>query len=132
MDVFREISRTNAAYCASHGIDAVVYGGLSSDELNGRALSEPELERALVIDLDLARAVAEETRWLMRRGMSVGRAIRWAEVNVRTGVSNRPHAVIEYAMSEGRCAESMALFADALGKYYSACRQRGCATYVGD
>lgn len=59
---FREVAATNRAHCHAQGIATPAYDRqLSDDERNGRALSEPELERALVIDLDLARAVAEET-----------------------------------------------------------------------
>ena len=48
----------------------------------------------LAFDLD----VAEEREYLMaKNGWSWDKARRWAIVNVRQGVCNRPHAVIETA-----------------------------------
>lgn len=130
-DLFAEIARTNGAWCESHGLPNRY---LSDEEINGKPLSEPELERALVIDLDRARAVAEETRWLMRRNpqWAVGKALKWAEVNVTTGVSAKPRTVVEYAMPEHKMAEAMALFAKSLGEYYAECRKRPGVTWVGD
>lgn len=59
MSIFAEIAATNRAYCRARGIATPAYDRqLSDEELNGKPLSEPELEHALVIDVSLSRAVA--------------------------------------------------------------------------
>lgn len=72
--------------------------------------------------------IAEEIGYLVNNGMRLEQARRWAPVNVMQGVSNRPHAVIEYAHKSDRNE----LFAVALGKYYAECRARGGLVFVGD
>lgn len=132
MSLFREIRLTNSAYCAAHGLPDPY--ALSDEERNGKTLSEPELERALVIDLERSRAVAEETRWLMARNphWSARKVSLWAAVNVRDGISNRPRAVVEYAMPQRNVDEAMERFGEALGKFYAECRARPGVTWVGD
>ena len=115
--LFQEIARTNAAYCASLGLPSDVYTRpLADAEINGTPLSADE------------QLVAEEIGHLVDRGMPLAKARRWAPVNVRQGVSNRPHGVIEYAVKNDRNE----LFALALGKYYADMRARGGAVFVGD
>lgn len=76
MHLFNEIDQTNRAYCKALGLDASPYETpLSPDEV----------------------LIANERRWLVDRGMTEPKAAVWAPINVRQGVSNQPHAVIEYA-----------------------------------
>lgn len=105
---FDEITHTNAAYCASLGIDTN--------------------------HTEHAEAVADEVKWLMARGMPAEKAIRWAPVNVLTGVSNKPRAIVEYAYSQADVDQANERFAEALGKYYDDCRRRygGGVCWVGD
>jgi hypothetical protein len=117
MNLFHEIARTNATYCESLGLPSDTYTRpLADAEINGTPLSADE------------QIVAEEIGHLVDRGMPLAKARRWAPVNVRQGVSNKPHGVIEYAVKNDRNE----LFALALGKYYSECRARGPVCFVGD
>lgn len=68
--------------------------------------------------------IAEEIGYLVQRGMPLEKARRWAAVNVFQGISNKPHAIVQYAMPEHKKAEAMALFAESLGKYYADCASR--------
>lgn len=108
MHLFNEINRTTAAYCRALGLDATPYETpLSPDEV----------------------LIANERRWLVERGMTPAKADVWAPINVRQGVSNEPHAVIEYAVKTDRNE----LFAVALGKFYDECRRRTIAPiFTGD
>ncbi len=112
LQLFDELNRTTAAYCRALGLDASPYETpLSPDEV----------------------LIAKERRWLVRRGMTEAKADVWAPINVRQGVSNQPHAVVEYAQSTEQMAESTRLFGESLGQYYAACRRRTIAPiFCGD
>jgi hypothetical protein len=112
MYLFNELNRTTAAYCRALGLDATPYETLlSADEI----------------------LIANERRWLVDRGMAPAKADVWAPINVRQGVSNEPHAVIEYARTPEKVAESTRLFGESLGQFYAECRRRTIApVFVGD
>lgn len=76
--------------------------------------------------------IAEEIGYLVGRGMPLEKARRWAPVNVLHGISNKPHALVEYAFPPHKKDEVMERFAEAIGKYYAECRQRGAPVWVGD
>lgn len=115
---FQEIARTNKAFCESLGLDGDVYDRpLSDAEANGTPLSADEV------------LIANERRWLVDRGMTEAKAAVWTPINVRQGISNEPHAVIEYAVKTDRNE----LFAVALGQFYAECRRRTIApVFCGD
>lgn len=90
MNLFREIARTNKAYCTSIGIDANVYGELSDCELNGTPLSPAEIEVAKFQATGINRNAAEMFAALNgpAKGMSGHTKPRPAPAF---------HAVVEYA-----------------------------------
>jgi hypothetical protein len=107
--LFDEINQTNRAYCKALGLDATPYDTpLSPDEV----------------------LIANERRWLVDRGMAPAKANVWAPINIRQGVSNEPHAVIEYAVKPDHRNE---LFEVSLDKFYAECRRRTIAPiFTGD
>lgn len=112
LNLFDEITITNRTYCHALGLDATPYEmPLSPDEV----------------------LIANERRWLVGRGMAESKADVWAPINVRQGVSNEYHAVIEYARSPEKVAESERLAGESMDTFYAECRRRTIApVFVGD
>jgi hypothetical protein len=110
--LFDELNRTTAAYCKALGLDATPYETpLSPDEV----------------------LIANERRWLVDRGMAPEKADKWAPINVLQGVSNEPHAVIEYARPPEKVAEANRLAGESMDRFFDECRRRTIAPiFTGD
>lgn len=124
MNLFQEISRTNAAYCRSLGLPSDTYTrGLSDTEANGTPLSPEELEVAELQSMGINIRAAEMFAALNAKP---AKPLTW---NPRTADAPAPHAVIEYARPRSLWDQKN------IQPYYDDCRARSgqrAGVWVGD
>jgi hypothetical protein len=126
MNLFQEISRTNAAYCASLGLDSDVYDRqLSEAEANnGVPLSPEEAEIAVLMAHGINRRGAEMFADLNRLP---AKPLAW---DPRQPAAQAFHAVIEYAAPRRSIWDQKDI-----RPFYDECRARSgqrAGVWVGD
>lgn len=123
MNLFAEISRTNAAYCRSLGLPSDTYDRpLADAEVNGVPLSPEEVEIAQFQAKGINRQAAEMFAALN----GPAEPLTWSP---RTAPDPEFHAVVEYAAPRSLWDQKN------IQPYYDECRARSsqrAGVFVGD